>query len=637
MKTTMKKLAAVLLVLILAVQVMPMTAVAEGSNILGPVEEQNFRDQLEVTSPQSILMVNDTVQLSATAKYTLKWTSSDEKVATVDETTGLVTAVGPGRVRITATEGQYRDSIILQVREQENIDTSTGTIVITGAKEKITYDGQAHTVTYTATSSMDGFDASKVVLKNEAKKVTGVDCGVYQTKFEPEDFEYTGEGNATFIISDGWIQIRPATVTVRANSVSVLENRENEARLSATVEDLPEGTDASVIHYDLRISNIGGADVVEPYGEQAQGNFKVRYISAPAEKIAEHDLYNIAEINGKYYRLKKTTIWSNKPITTANAGVGKTKENEYTVEPYDFAKLTITISGVDYLYKCNANAEAIVRGANYYEVASTTISIVMNKIGAMDGNNPRWLIPDNGSDRYNDPNNTSGFHRDYKITLHANENKAEDQTAYAMLSVNGSMDYYKLKSMTITAKPLDTYKNGKIKEGEYYVKPYDFTNVVVTIDGEEYRYSPVELTGEYTNYYTVSFENVEKSERFNKNANWFAKSESWLDGAKEEYGTLPNTTISFHVNYKATTHKGTGKPRKVTIASDWPKGKPAYTGAQITLTATLEGFTDKVELQWQRSLDRNTWENIPDAHGITYTYTLDDNTAQYSWRVVAEE
>ena len=147
MKTTMKKLAAVLLVLILAVQVMPMTAVAEGSNILGPVEEQNFRDQLEVTSPQSILMVNDTVQLSATAKYTLKWTSSDEKVATVDETTGLVTAVGPGRVRITATEGQYRDSIILQVREQENIDTSTGTIVITGAKEKITYDGQAHTVT----------------------------------------------------------------------------------------------------------------------------------------------------------------------------------------------------------------------------------------------------------------------------------------------------------------------------------------------------------------------------------------------------------------------------------------------------------------------------------------------------------
>lgn len=631
MKTTMRKLAAMLLALVLVLQVLPVLADEEYSATQGPIG--NYRDKLEVTSPSSIVLVGTQTNLSATAKYTLKWESSNEEIATVDNY-GTVTAIAPGIVKITAREGQYNDSVTLQVVEQTNTSgEETMTIVISGNKDKITYDGQEHELGFTATSNSADFSADLVKMTNEAKKVIGKDCGVYKSKFEASDFTYEGNAKAEFIVSDGWMQIKPATVVVRANSAKVLENRGDAGELSATVENLPEGIDASVIHYDLRISNIGGVDMVEPYGDQNQGNFKVSFVPASTEIIAEHDLYNIAEISGKYYRLKKSKIWSNKEIVTANAGAGKTKENEYTADSYDFTDLTITIDGTDYVYKCNANADAIVRGANYYEVPSYTVSIVMNKIGAMDGSNPRWLITDG---RYDDPNNTSGFHRDYKITLHKNEIKTEDQTAYNMLGVDDSVKYYKLRATTITAKPLDTYKNGAISDGEYIVQPYDFTNVVLTIDGEEYRYSPVELTGEYDNYYTVTFKNVEKSARFNGDAGWYNNAESWLDGARNEYGTLPNDTTSFHVNYLATTHKGVKIERKISITSEWPEGEPAYEGTMITMKAELTGFENvDYTLQWQHSVDNKEWIDEPGANGETFTFELNETTVQYTWRVVA--
>jgi hypothetical protein len=76
----------------------------------------------------------------------------------------------------------------------------------------------------------------------------------------------------------------------------------------------------------------------------------------------------------------------------------------------------------------------------------------------------------------------------------------------------------------------------------------------------------------------------------------------------------------------------------VKIVSSWPEGKTAYTGAEITLTAELTGFTGTPRIQWQhRSADGENWENIPGANKITYTYILNDETAEYVWRVEAED
>ena len=213
---------------------------------------------------------------------------------------------------------------------------------------------------------------------------------------------------------------------------------------------------------------------------------------------------------------------------------------------------------------------------------------------------------------------------------------ATEQTVYNMLSVDGNRNYYKLRSGTITAPPLDKQSNGSVDKGKYILTDYDFTNVVITIDGVDYKYNDGSLD-EYENYFTVVFDEVQKVNTFNRDGNYFKNRDTWLDGSFEEYGTLPNNTTAYHANYNATTHKAVERPRSVTIASDWPEGVIAYPGAKITMTATLEGFVGDYTLQWQFSTDKEHWNDIDGANALTYTYTLDETTATYYWRIVADD
>ena len=74
------------------------------------------------------------------------------------------------------------------------------------------------------------------------------------------------------------------------------------------------------------------------------------------------------------------------------------------------------------------------------------------------------------------------------------------------------------------------------------------------------------------------------------------------------------------------------------ITSSWPEGQPGYVGAQITLTAHLTGFEGKeYTLQWQYSDDLQNWKDIPGENGETYTYSLNEETTRYQWRVVAAD
>ena len=77
---------------------------------------------------------------------------------------------------------------------------------------------------------------------------------------------------------------------------------------------------------------------------------------------------------------------------------------------------------------------------------------------------------------------------------------------------------------------------------------------------------------------------------------------------------------------------------EIRISSDWPMGKMGCVGDRITLTAELTGFENKeYTLRWQYSTDLENWTYVPDAYGITYTYTLDETTTNYTWRAVAED
>lgn len=647
MKTTMKKIAAYLLAMLLVLQMIP--AMAEDQTVSGtqgPIT--SYRDKLEINAVTSTITVGMSIQLTTTDNYDkLTWKSDNESIAVVDED-GIVTGKAPGQVKITATEDGHSDSITIRVVGTSSEEEGTGSgekivVIINGAKEKVTYDGQEHKLSYTVAYDNTDFDEDLLHLVSEENLASGTECGVYQDKLTKDDFIYEGSEEIELVITNGWLQIKPAPVTIYADTKTKAEGAAD-PEFTATVEGLMPGDDPVQIVYTFDVKTENGTTKIIPIADSIQGNYKVSTVSAELIILPERDLYNIVRVNGgTYYRLKKTKIWTEKDPKKVKAG--PLKAEDYIVEPYDFTGLTITVDGKEYIYNCKANAEAIIRGANYYDLKSVDglVSIVKNKIGAMTNGKPNWLVPE--ADQYNDANGTDSIHRDFEITTHDNNMVCEEQIVYNMLSVDGNTSYYKLPSGTITAKPFDKLSNGKLKEGEYILEPYDFTNTVLVIDGEEYRYSAKELTGTYDNYFTISFYDVEKVDRFNGDANFFKNRDTWLDGAFEEYGNLPNDTKSIHANYKAITHKGV-KPEvveetwdqtqmSISITSDWPAGKPGYRGARITLTAHLTGFEGKqYKLQWQYS-DGGDWKNVEGANELTYTYTLDEKTTTYNWRVVA--
>ena len=636
MKTTMKKIAAWLLALLLVLQMLP--AMADDQTISGtqgPIT--SYRDKLQINAVTSTITVGMSIQLSTTDKYdNLTWKSDNEGIATVDKN-GVVTGVVPGQVKITATEDSHSDSITIRVVGNPSGEEGTESaeklvVIINGEKGKVTYDGQEHRLSYTVACDNSSFKEDKLHLVSEGHLAAGTECGVYQDQLTKDDFSYEGDEEVEFVITNGWLQIKPASVTVYADTKTKAEGAAD-PEFTATVEGLLPGDDPAQIVYTFDVKSENGTTKIIPVADSIQGNYKVSTVSAELIILPARDLYNIAKIGGTYYRLKKTKIWTEKDPKKVNAGV--LNAEDYIVEPYDFTDLTITVNGKEYIYNCKENAEAIIRGANYYDLKTVagTISIVKNKIGAMSNGKPNWLIPE--ADQYTDANGTDSIHRDFEITTHDNNQACEDQIVYNMLSVDGNTNYCKLPSGTITAKPFDKISNGKLKEGEYILEPYDFTNTVLIIDGEEYRYSATELTGTYDNYFTVSFHDVEKVDRFNGDANFFKDRTTWLDGAYEKYGNLPNNTKAIHANYKATTHKGVAPVRSVSITSDWDGGL-GYIGLKITLTAHVTGFREgKYTLQWEYSTDGQNWTKQEGATGDTFTYELNEITTNYSWRVVA--
>jgi hypothetical protein len=227
-----------------------------------------------------------------------------------------------------------------------------------------------------------------------------------------------------------------------------------------------------------------------------------------------------------------------------------------------------------------------------------------------------------------------------------------------MLKVDDKTSYYRLRKTRIIAREAREYKdNTELKPGEYTLIPnedYDFTNVLITIDGEIYKYSDHELDGDFESYYTVQFDRVVKKDHTHsgdKGAEWFNNESGWLDGAN--YVNEGNDVPAFHRDYRAVTHKGrpvvieeepvveenpAEEGLSIVISSDWPANQTPYYGLKITLYGKLIGFENKnYKLQWQNSIDGDKWDNVSGANGLSYTYTLNEQTAKMIWRLVAND
>lgn len=98
------------------------------------IEVKESSLELTITG-ESTLIVGDTSQLSVTTSFEtndiIKWSSSDEKVASVSET-GLVTSVAPGSVIITAELYGKTSEYIVIVKEKDYINISGNNLVKVG-------------------------------------------------------------------------------------------------------------------------------------------------------------------------------------------------------------------------------------------------------------------------------------------------------------------------------------------------------------------------------------------------------------------------------------------------------------------------------------------------------------------------
>ena len=221
MKTTMKKSIVYLLAVLLVFQIVPAFANQySGSYTPGIVI---FREKLEITfgGNSAIMAVGSTVQLGYTDGYDdVVWSSDNPEVATVED--GRVTAIAAGQVKITVTaeNGNYSDSITFRImgasasEENEKNMEEKLVIIVSGAKTKVEYDGDEHVNTYSVSCSNEElYDASKLHVAEEGR-ACGLECWTYQDNLTAT---YDDE-NAEVVVSNGWLQIRPASVAVKLAS-----------------------------------------------------------------------------------------------------------------------------------------------------------------------------------------------------------------------------------------------------------------------------------------------------------------------------------------------------------------------------------------------------------------------------------
>jgi hypothetical protein len=104
----------------------------------------------------------------------------------------------------------------LEKNNEAAAEKASMVIVVNGQKGKLVYNGEEQTFgEYIATSNDPAFDASKVRVVKDFS-VSRKDCGTVQMPLDVSDFAYDDPNvEASFIVSNGWLKIVPATVTVK--------------------------------------------------------------------------------------------------------------------------------------------------------------------------------------------------------------------------------------------------------------------------------------------------------------------------------------------------------------------------------------------------------------------------------------
>ena len=309
MKSTMKKIAASLLALLMMIQLVPALAATYSSGMIVG-NAQGFKELLSIVATKgTYVLLGQTLELDANEDYRPEWKSENTTVATINEQ-GVITAVAAGNATITATVKTPQlqtatieitvidpEPILAEATEEpegteengqeheEQISVSSTkelVIVINGENEQLTYDGEEHVLDrFVATANEEFFDETKIVVEGELG-VTAKDCGFYELNLEDVTFIYDDpEVEAHFVLNNSFLKITPALVVVTAND-SVKEERAEDPELSASVTGL-FGEDQIEYSLTRESGETLGEYVIEVTGEELQGNYRVEYVSGKFE------------------------------------------------------------------------------------------------------------------------------------------------------------------------------------------------------------------------------------------------------------------------------------------------------------------------------------------------------------------
>lgn len=302
MKTTMKKTAAILMTILMIAQIVPaMGATYSSGMIVG--SPKGYKEALDiVASKGTYVLLGQTLELDVNEDYIVDWKSDNEKIATVDKKTGVVTAVAEGTVYIIAETDRQKARVEITVIDpgvlieedtavEENVPAENQqatteqpeekkiiVIVINGENERVVYDGEEHLLnSFVATSNEDFFDADKIKVDGEIG-VKATNCGTYELKLEDVGFSYDDPTvHAHFVINSGWLKITPASVTVTANELSKAEGTEDPELTATVVGVFGEDT----IEYTLtrEEGETVGEYMIEVTGNEKQGNYRIKFVA----------------------------------------------------------------------------------------------------------------------------------------------------------------------------------------------------------------------------------------------------------------------------------------------------------------------------------------------------------------------
>lgn len=403
MKSTMKKIAASLMALLMMIQLVPALAATYSSGmIVGSAE--GYKEALAiVASKGTYVLLGQTLVLDVNEDYEPSWETSNAGAATIDAN-GVVTAIAEGTATMTATidrptrmtasievtvidpgvviaegeegedeekpEGEDEENPEGEDGEQTKVSAdNTLVIVINGENEHVVYDGEEHLLDrYVATANNEElFDETKIKVEGEIG-VTGVDCGFYELVLDGLQFTYDDEEvDAHFVVNNSFLKITPALVTVAVEPAEKAEGDED-PEFTATVTGLCGEDTEDMIAYAL--SRDEGEEVgsymINAEGEEEQGNYKVEFIGnvlTITEKIEEEEEEELPPLNVEIECLHPADepVYFGEEITL-KATVAGAEEGEYTIKWQYSENLEdwIDVPGADGLrYTFIANGETV--------------------------------------------------------------------------------------------------------------------------------------------------------------------------------------------------------------------------------------------------------------------------------------